>query len=817
MSQLNNEEKKSITDELLEKVTEENVEPIVEIKDDETNKEYIEIKEEKTISEVEKVKEKIYKEQPVENNKANTEKMNINMIKNKGSKKLIIFLIIFTIIAILITALLISHKNKEKSQDILDMPQEENEIVVENDKTELVDESHLAIKSITELYSENSITIEEKEIKYGKVKDENGEEVYKVNITYPQISGLKNKTVQDKINKEIKEKVLSYYDENILNDEKIRGFDIWTQCKGNFSDILSISIDVRYEYNEKDKEGEYKYEYISKSLNYRLDTGEQILFRDIFLNTTNIEMIVQKNLYMSLLEKIKYETEEAEKDEEFVIDYENADYSEFENEMVNYMRQYREKGISFFYFDNDYLYFGIGDLDIEIDLEEIMQEIAIYRRFLSKENLYEDLNIGRKNLFVFSNMFSNYYKAGHYLDNLYIDVSYYNYDEEDYNEEESQKEENEMLDFFLKEYINIAKNNPKTVYIVQGYIEVDTIKLKSVSKSLSYTTMSKEYYEREGKEFLASKQRREKYLDEEMFFYESQSNKNMKVKEISESYYVDDKFNKLSFLEVQKQFGEDFSKVSKIEERELPKITYQNNFYTYDYTALGGEVIEQEINTENIRNKKLSGLSKVESYEQKEFEHAKEEIRAYLKEELNIDVTNSLKQLEIRHSENVDSYDYLGGYYILKGDNYDGETLRTAIFKYIMTQSNTSSDSIFADSNGREQNKVIKHTLAAQLAKYCCTSYEEEDIQANDKQLLITKLLLEMYGENLLKDALTGRKSVVEEEIKELMNETTYDGCVYALDNYYLGDSLEQEYVTTYLTMLNMLQIYKDYSYDVFN
>lgn len=788
MSQLNNEEKKNITDEILAKATEEKQEEITEINMERTVKEELE-----------------------DNKKESKEKMNINMVKNKGSKKLIIFLIIFTIVAILITAGLIYLKNNNNNQN--NILTDENEVVVEKEEIKLPDESHLAIKSVTELYSENYITIEVKELKYGKSKDENGDEVYKVNISYPQISGLKNKTVQNKINTEIKEKVLSYYDESVLKDKKIESVNIYANCDANYGDIISVGIRKNIYYTEKDADGYTKYDYISDGINFNLATGEEILFEEVFVNTANIDQIIQKYLYNALLEKIKYNTENEEEQEEYIIDYNNADYSDLENEMLKYMKIYRKEGVKSFYLTPKYLYFTIDDLDTEIELEEIMKDIAIYKRFLSKSMLYENINRERRNFYVFTTPMTDYVKEGQYLDNIYIEIH-------SYMDNEEIKNENEIIDKFYQKYIDIAKKNPDKAYVIQGDIYLSGFEGKKIiyfSNNFSYTTMSKEYYDKNGKNILLELIKAPRVDVDGCRFSEEHNDKNINVNIISEKYYLDNKLNKLNFIEIQKEFGETFSKASKLKDIELPKITYQDNVYTYDYTNLGGDIKVQEVNTENIINKKITGLEKVDSYEQEEFEDAKEEVRIYLKEELNIDVTNSLKKLQIKKYSDVDSYDYLGGNYILKGEGYDEESLRIAIFKYIMTQANASNDSIFIDSNGREQNKVIKQTLAEQLTKHCCISYEEEDIKASDKPLLITKLLLTIYGEDLLRDALTGRKSIIEQDIKELLDETTYDGCVYALDNYYLGNSLEQEYINIYLTMLNKLQIYKEISYNVFN
>ena len=68
-------------------------------------------------------------------------------------------------------------------------------------------------------------------------------------------------------------------------------------------------------------------------------------------------------------------------------------------------------------------------------------------------------------------------------------------------------------------------------------------------------------------------------------------------------------------------------------------------------------------------------------------------------------------------------------------------------------------------------------------------------------------LLLDIYGEELLKDAFSGRESVVEKDFKQIVNETVYDACMYV--NLTYGDTM-----WCYIELLNKLQIKKGFSYD---
>ena len=105
-------------------------------------------------------------------------------------KKILIFIVIFAVIAVMTTFSLIRF---QKGKVVL----EENS----TQGTENTEKENQAKEKTLDLYStfeENALEIETISMEY---------EGFKNGITYPQIHGLKNKEVEDKINRDIDEKV----------------------------------------------------------------------------------------------------------------------------------------------------------------------------------------------------------------------------------------------------------------------------------------------------------------------------------------------------------------------------------------------------------------------------------------------------------------------------------------------------------------------------------------------------------------------------------------------------------------------------------
>ncbi|MGN1298519.1 MAG: hypothetical protein ACI4UE_00830 [Candidatus Scatovivens sp.] len=158
------------------------------------NNENEEINTNKLINEIEKLENA-----PKEENKQ-------EKVKKKfwTTKKVIIFLIIFTIISVGITAGLIYIENNNKPNNV-EIIEEKKEIEPDN----------LGVKSFKDTYVINELEIidhsytegEKIEIKYS---EDYTEEYYPIQVNYAQISGLKDKDIQNRINEEIENTAINW-------------------------------------------------------------------------------------------------------------------------------------------------------------------------------------------------------------------------------------------------------------------------------------------------------------------------------------------------------------------------------------------------------------------------------------------------------------------------------------------------------------------------------------------------------------------------------------------------------------------------------
>ena len=159
--------------------------------------------------------------------------------KEKGNINFIILvLVLYSIIALGVTFYLISIKNNKKDLSV-NIKQED---IKENIK-ETLDYSKIERISLTDKYYINNIKIENKEEYAGDIISYS-EDIpqYKVSITYPEISGLSNKKIEEKINTEIKNQIEILKDNAEILDSEINNMYISGDVMANFADVLSISI-----------------------------------------------------------------------------------------------------------------------------------------------------------------------------------------------------------------------------------------------------------------------------------------------------------------------------------------------------------------------------------------------------------------------------------------------------------------------------------------------------------------------------------------------------------------------------------------------
>ncbi len=371
-------------------------------------------------------------------------------------KKLLLIVLAFTIISISLTGILILVKNNSN-----------NSIWKNSEKT--ID--------LYGTFDENDITFE----KLSKTVN-SGE-----NIQIPQIKGLKDKQIENKINQDIEKRI-----DKKLKEIKDNGGQKITdkyndneKCYRGFSNVWSYKYTIIY-YLEDKKEEEKIY------FNYELVNGEKLNFEDLFTTNADIISIIrrafyrtmsenstedigniyfdkEKNIWMIQLNKYDYEIEDnVNVYEEYTPSINEYDINKKINNFINSEKQE-------FYFTPSRLYIG-NDYDC-IEFKDIANEVVIYDKYLTDENLYENNNIGNKKLWTCATVgiyqYDNTYQEyGFAEDNLFYEIRMLpDYDADSYYPfkdaiEKINEKAIEPIKSKLEEYKKIAKENKDKFYLL---------------------------------------------------------------------------------------------------------------------------------------------------------------------------------------------------------------------------------------------------------------------------------------------------------------------------------------------------------------
>lgn len=208
--------------------------------------------------------------------------------------------------------------------------------------------SSYAISSVNDMYDAYPIKIESIVSTKGGNFFNNNEKIKgdKAYVEYKQISGLKDKEKEEKINKKLKELSTSLYDKNYLADKDTLFIDIHTKLSVNFNTLSYIVIKT-YE----DIDGNHKDEK-AVSYNIRLDTLEEIKFEDLFVDSSNIKQVYPK---------------------------------------------YVSGKVNAFYFDPKTIYVYEKDLtETKIDISKNYSNIAIYKRYKDVANIFSSSKTEKK-------------------------------------------------------------------------------------------------------------------------------------------------------------------------------------------------------------------------------------------------------------------------------------------------------------------------------------------------------------------------------------------------------------------------------------
>ena len=329
-------------------------------------------------------------------------------------KKLIIFLLIFTLIAIGLTYISIQKANRV-------------EIVMLDDKG--ID--------LYGTYNQNDLLINELKETYNELE-----------IEIPELQGLKNTNIQNKINKDIKIRVY----EALENLTDIRYANFYTRA--NFANVVSISYYIGIENTSH-----------HITLNYNLVDGERLKLKDLFIQGTDLTEIVRNAFYKALVQNNQY----------------NSDYtysgvvSPDESDLYKSVKMYMESDEQLFVFSpSDIAFYNKDGSMATAKMIDIADKVSIYNKYLTENSLFERNDIGYKNLFTCANGFYDVFELIDYglmEDNYWYDVTLWSYDRpedtEKLNQFNSFKEKfyDEIYDK-VYEYQEIAKKNPDKFYIL---------------------------------------------------------------------------------------------------------------------------------------------------------------------------------------------------------------------------------------------------------------------------------------------------------------------------------------------------------------
>ena len=144
-------------------------------------------------------------------------------------RKLVLFIIIFIVLSVGCTAIMIKIKNDDKNFKNISYEK------IESEKDKVHEEILEKTLNLDGTYSQNDLIISESDFFI---------EECKVNTKIPQISGLKNSNVENKINDNIKSKIT----EKIIEMESLENISeiscISNYSIANYSNILSFPISI---------------------------------------------------------------------------------------------------------------------------------------------------------------------------------------------------------------------------------------------------------------------------------------------------------------------------------------------------------------------------------------------------------------------------------------------------------------------------------------------------------------------------------------------------------------------------------------------
>lgn len=372
-------------------------------------------------------------------------------MKEVSIKKLVVLLSSFIVIAVMITTALIMT-NKAGSFTDVSSGEEKNksnhERVIGTKKNQK--------------YNQNDLKIIYQDTNYEGLE-------YKT----LRINGLKNKEIENKINKELEDIEDEIRKKLVSASGEQENAYLSSNVNANYANILSVTF-----YGSKSDSNYVPQINIEKFLNYDLTTGNKIKLEDLFLPGTDIDLYAQNDIY-----KQKLHDSFSKKNIFFNPDYWQSGELQYvldEVDEIDFIKQYNKyknskkdfylttTGIGIYYSkDGNY-----GD--VYIKYMDCLDNLVVYTKFLTKESIFERDDIGLKDLYVCSSVVDqndqSVYLIKDLATNLRIDARINVWTSEGYNELEFFKNTLAKLKAELiekkEEYIKIANENKDKYYFV---------------------------------------------------------------------------------------------------------------------------------------------------------------------------------------------------------------------------------------------------------------------------------------------------------------------------------------------------------------
>ena len=403
--------------------------------------------------------------------------------KKKWSKQTIIMMVVIILCVIGTVAAIVwkAYTLSKKAQ-----PEPIADTVLKQDDTKKADpDDKYKIKDLNDTYTQNNLIIKKYDIKDGQVK----EDLLNYDIEYIQISGLSNSTIQDTINKELKDTAIAMYGKVEANQQ----CTVTSTVTSNFSNILSVKINKDL-YLKKSQNSVENISSETRGFNYDLNTGEKIPLEKVFVSSAPFNAILSDGIYkfMAWDTDLNYEHTAAQVDQ--YTNMEVRDTSEYEEEILKVVQSYHDKkgqieytispkGVEIYHLIQPKYDRNKG---IEIEFLDWYSNVAIFKRYVSTKSLYTEHDIGKRNIYVCNkpladNQSSIYQKIG---DNLLVDISCFR---EAITKWEGFAKEvkidsaindkvythwGQQMDQKVEEWTKEADEDPTKGIVVQGYISM---------------------------------------------------------------------------------------------------------------------------------------------------------------------------------------------------------------------------------------------------------------------------------------------------------------------------------------------------------